>query len=224
MRILWSRSAWQDDGVDDGSGSPGRFVAVEGATGVGKTTVAAYLGASLNATVLTFPPEFIAFRASMALDERVSPVPRLAYYVAAGLDLSSRIEAELDRHAVVSDRYAASPLAMLEAEQVLSSEDVIQLAGPFLRRLRAPDLTLLLVADHATASERLVARMAAGGPATIVHRRAVDSAAFFERWQEHLRARAARMGPVFELDTTDATVDQTCRTALAAAVRRAPSS
>jgi thymidylate kinase len=196
------------------------FVAVEGTTGVGKTTVAAYLGAGLGATVLTFPPEFVAFRASVALDERVLPVPRLAYYVAAGLELSSRIEAELERHAVVSDRYAASPLAMLEAERVLSTKEILRLAGPFVRELKAPDLTLLLVADHETATERLVARMAGGGPATVVHHRAVRSATFFERWQEYLRARVASMGPVFELNTAGATVDETCQRALAAAAEK----
>lgn len=194
-------------------GSRSWFVAVEGTTGVGKTTVAAAMGEDMGATVLPYPAEFRAFRQAVGLDEHVPPVPRVAYYLAAGLQLSAQVDEALRRGPVITDRYTPSPLAMLEAEGAMPAEEIVRLAGAFAGAIRVPDLTLLLVADHPTAVNRIRRRGLTGAPMTRVHRRAVDMPDFFTRWQEALRCRVAAMGPVVELDTTDAAPEDTCRLA-----------
>jgi len=190
-------------------------VAVEGAVGVGKTTVAAYLAAALGAVHLHFPPEFLRFRSEARLDERMHPIPRLAYYLAATAELSEMVRAELPARPVVCDRYLVTPLSLLEAEGALERAEIDRLATPILSHILVPDLTLLLLADHGVASQRARARERPEKELTAVHRRALDSAAFFGRWQETYRREAARIGPVVEMDTTALSVEETCSAAAA---------
>src|SRR3989442_9789667 len=105
----------------------GRFIVLEGPNGGGKTTIAEYLHDHLGAAVFHFPPEFLRFREEVLLDERVPPVPRLAYYLAAVLHLGELVREGLSRGHVVCDRYLASPLALIETEGSIDEAEMAQL-------------------------------------------------------------------------------------------------
>jgi thymidylate kinase len=186
-----------------------RFVVVDGNNGTGKSTIVDRLRDELDASSFHFSEAFGRFRRDVGLDTEVPPIPRLAYYLAATLELSELARAELAAgRNVVCDRYAAAPLSLLEAEGVLD-------AGELNRRSRAvdddllrPDLTLLAVAAHAVAAGRTRGRADAEGRSlTPVEARTVGSSAFFEAREAALHRHAGRLGPVVVLDTTGLTIE-----------------
>ena len=80
------------------------IIAIEGTSGVGKTTLAAPLGARLGAVGFHFPPEFVRFRQEVGLDDGFPPIARLLYYTAGVAQLSDMV------HAAAQDRYSADHL------------------------------------------------------------------------------------------------------------------
>jgi thymidylate kinase len=190
-----------------------RFVAVEGAIGVGKSTVTGHLCSAWEAASFHLPPEFRRFRAEVCLDERVPPVPRLAYYLGACLELSGLVERELARRDVVCDRYLASPLSLVELLGGRDREEIHRLGRPFWVTAIRPHLTLLLTARHDVARERMNRRGRARDDDQ-AHRLAMASERFYLEWTENVRRYAQDMGPVQELDTTDLGEDEMCREAL----------
>ena len=193
--------------------SQSRFLVIEGCNGVGKSTITEYLCGRLGATAFHYPPEFVAFRGNVNLDERVASLPRLVYYLAATLHLSDLVRAQLARSHVVCDRYLASPISLMIGESAIQETEASQLTEPFLSYLCMPDLTLLLTADHAVASARIHKRSRESGMFTPVARRVLESEEFFHKRQDAARRWAMRLGPVLELDTTNLSPEEMCNSA-----------
>ena len=180
-----------------------RFLVIEGCNGVGKSTITEYLSARTGASTFHYPPEFVSFRRHVHLDESVTPLPRLAYYLAATLHLSDLVRAQLKQTHVICDRYLASPLSLMIGESAVEENEASRLVKPFLSYLCMPDLTLLLTAEHAVASARINKRSLESGKLTPVGRRMLESKEFFDKRQDASRRWAMRLGPVVELNTTN---------------------
>src|SRR5690349_12872456 len=125
-----------------------KYLVIEGCNGVGKSTIVDYLIARVGASTYHYPPEFVAFRRDVQLDERVAPLPRLVYYVAATLHLSDLVHAQLRHSHVICDRYLASPVSLMIGESAMDETRVRELTDRFAAYLRTPDLTLLVTAEH----------------------------------------------------------------------------
>src|SRR5436309_2616768 len=180
-----------------------RFVVIEGCNGVGKSTIVEYLRARVGASTFHYPPEFVSFRRDVNLDGCLAPLPRLVYYLAATLHLSDLVRAQLTQSHVICDRYLASPLSLMIGESAIEETEACRLVEPFLSYLCMPNMTLLLTAAHAVASERIHNRSLASGMLTPVARRMRESEEFFQTRQDASRRWAMRLGPVVELDTTN---------------------
>lgn len=190
-----------------------KFLVIEGCNGVGKSTITEYLGARVGALSFHYPPEFVSFRRDLHLDESVAPLPRLAYYLAATLHLSDLVRAQLKQSHVVCDRYLASPLSLMIGEAAIEETEARRLVQPFLSYLCTPDLTLLLTAEHAVASARINKRSLESGMLTPVARRTLESKEFFHRRENACRRLSLRLGPVVELDTTNLSSEEMCKSA-----------
>jgi len=188
-----------------------KFLIIEGCNGVGKSTAARYLSDRMGASLFHYPPEFVQFRQEVGLDERLAPLPRLVYYLAATLHLADLVRTQLDNGHVVCDRYLASPLSLLISESAIEETEACRLTAPFESYLKIPDLILLLTANHAVASARISDRSLESGIVTPVTRRVLESAEFFHRREAALRRLAMKLGPVVELDTTKLSDQEMCR-------------
>ena len=193
--------------------SQSKFLVIEGCNGVGKSTIAEYLCARAGALSFHYPPEFVSFRRDVHLDESLAPLPRLAYYLAATLHLSDLVRAQLTQSHVICDRYLASPLSLMIGESAIEETEARHLTEPFESYLRAPDLTLLLTAKHAVVSARIHNRSEKSGMLTPVARRMVESEEFFHKRENACRRLAMRLSPVVELDTTNLSPEEMCRSA-----------
>jgi thymidylate kinase len=187
---------------------PNKFLVIEGCNGVGKSTIVEYLIARVGALSFHYPPEFVNFRRNVHLDETLAPIPRLAYYLAATLHLSDLVRAQLTQSHVVCDRYLASPLSLMIGESAIEEAEARRLMEPFGSYLCMPDLTLLLTAEHATASARINDRSLKSGMLTPVARRMLESEEFFYKRQDASRRWAMRLGPMVELNTTNLSPDE----------------
>lgn len=194
---------------------PSKFLVIEGCNGVGKSTLAEYLCARAGALSFHYPPEFVSFRRDLRLDECLEPVPRLAYYLAATLHLSDLVRAQLTKSHVVCDRYLASPLSLMISESAMQETEARRLTEPFASYLRMPDLILLLTAEHSVASTRIHNRSAKSGVLTPIAQRMQESEKFFHERENVARRFAAGLAPVLELDTSDLSIEEMCRSAWA---------
>ena len=190
-----------------------KFLVIEGCNGVGKSTIVEYVRARVGASSFHYPPEFVSFRRDIHLDESVAPLPRLVYYLAATLHLSDLVRAQLIQTHVVCDRYLASPLSLMIGESAIEETEARHLTEPFESYLCMPDLTLLLTAEHAVASERINNRSLKSGMLTPVARRMLESKGFFHKRENACRRVATRLGPVVELDTTNLSPEEMCKSA-----------
>jgi thymidylate kinase len=193
--------------------SHSKFLVIEGCNGVGKSTIAKYLSASAGATTFHYPPEFVSFRRDVLLDERLAPLPRLAYYLAATLHLSDLVRAQLKQSHVVCDRYLASPLSLIIGESAIEEAVARDLTEPFESYLHMPDQILLLTAEHGVAGTRIHKRSLESGMLTPVARRMLQSEKFFHRRENACRRISMRLGPVVELDTTNLSSEEMCDSA-----------
>jgi len=190
-----------------------KFLVIEGCNGVGKSTIVEYLCARIGALSFHYPPEFVSFRRDLHLDERLAPLPRLVYYLAATLHLSDLVRAQLTKSHVICDRYLASPLSLMIGESAIEETEARRLMEPFLSYLCTPDLTLLVTAEHAVVSGRIRNRSLVSGKLTPVAQRIIESEEFFHRRQNASRRIAMSLGPVVELDTTDLSPEEMCNSA-----------
>lgn len=180
-----------------------KFLVIEGCNGVGKSTIVEYLSARTGASSFHYPPEFVKFRRNMHLDERVAPLPRLVYYLAATLQLSDIVRAQLTQSHVICDRYLASPLSLMIADSAIEESEARRVTEPFESQLCLPDLTLFVTAKHATVSARIHDRSLKSGKLTPIARRMLESEEFFHKREEACLRWAKRLSPVLELDTTN---------------------
>jgi thymidylate kinase len=192
---------------------PNKFLVIEGCNGVGKSTIVEYLIARVGASTFHYPPEFVNFRREVHLDESVAPLPRLAYYLAATMHLSDLVRAQLTQSHVVCDRYLASPLSLMIGESAIEEAEARRLMDPFGSYVCMPDLTLLLTAEHATASARINDRSLKSGMLTPVARRMLESEEFFYKRENASRRITMSLGPVVELDTTNLSLEDMCNSA-----------
>jgi thymidylate kinase len=189
---------------------PTKFLVIEGCNGVGKSTIVEYLSGRLGASTFHYPPEFVNFRRDVQLDDRLAPLPRLGYYLAATLHLSDLVRAQLTQTHVICDRYLASPLSLMLGESAIEETEARRLMEPFLSYLCMPDLILLLTAEHSVASARIHKRSLESGMLTPVARRMVESEEFFHRRENACRQMSMRLGPVAEFDTTNLSSEEMC--------------
>ena len=192
---------------------PTKFLVIEGCNGVGKSTIVEHLCARTGASSFHYPPEFVAFRRDVHLDECLAPLPRLVYYLAATLHLSDLVRVQLKQSHVICDRYLASPLSLMIGESAIEETEARRLMEPFLSYLCMPDLTLLLTAEHAVASARINKRSLESGKLTPVGRRMLESENLFYKRQDASRRWAMRLGPILELDTTNLSPEEMCNSA-----------
>ncbi len=189
-------------------------VAVEGPNGSGKSTVARHLASILDGRIVRYPEAFLQFRAEQGLDE-FPAIPRLLYYLAGIAQLSETIAGR--DSAVVCDRYFASPIALLVAEQSLNEEQILRHAGPLLDSIVMPHITLLLSADHRVLRQRLAMRGIERPGASM--QQTATSGAFVDRWNKALRKLLSARCSTIEIDTTDTTIERMCQLAGRAVIR-----
>jgi thymidylate kinase len=190
------------------------FVVLEGPDTAGKTTFATYLGRTLGAVVLGFPPDFARVRRETRLDEQPVSV-RLGQYLEAARETARSVQAAQAGSHVVFDRFLIGPVAAMVAEGVLQEEQAEEALSSFRPpTLPAPDLILVMVTDHPRSVERLA--RGGGGSAALspIEARWVASPAL----HANLAATIARLcrsclGEVIELDTTDFSVEEMCTVA-----------
>jgi thymidylate kinase len=188
---------------------PPTFVVVDGNNGTGKSSIVEHVRDRLDASAFHFSEAFVRFRRDAGLDTRVPPGPRLAYYLAASLELSELVRSELAAgRNVVCDRYVAAPLSLLVAEGAMDDDEVCRRSASTEAELVRPDITLLSIAAHPVASDRIRERARAEGrDLTPVEERSVGSSSFFEAREAALRRHARRLGTVVVLDTTDLSIE-----------------
>lgn len=192
-----------------------KFYVVEGCNGVGKSTVVAFLKEQLGAVSFHYPPEFLNFRRAVKLDQSISALPRMTYYLAATLHLSDLVRDQLVHGHVVCDRYLASPLSLLIAEEAVEESEALKLITPFKSHLISPEITLHLTAEHQVASERIQRRHGQTGKMTPVAQRTLESAQLFRKREKASIRIAGSLGPLVCLDTSELSIDQMCAEAWA---------
>jgi thymidylate kinase len=181
--------------------TPFSFVVVEGIHGAGKTTVSEMLRQRFGAALLHFTPEFGRFRQDAELDVKVAPLPRLLHYLAGTMQASDLARAHLASTHVVCDRYIVSCVALLMSDPSVTVQEVASIVATYEPYYCSPDLTLLLTVEHSVATARL--RRRADRIVSNSQRESMDSPAFFERWQSHIKEGVARRGSYVEIDTSD---------------------
>ena len=187
----------------------GPLVVLEGTNAAGKSSVVSDLAKRLDAQDFHFPPAFLAFREEVGLDSCLAPIPRLGYYLGGIVHLSSLVAEARTTGPVVCDRYAASPLGAVIADGEPTEEEVLSLFSALEPHIARPDLTILLRCDHAAARARLQARERREGSLQVLHRRSLESPAYFRRTHEAIRRQVYRLGAVVEIDTTGRLVGET---------------
>jgi thymidylate kinase len=130
------------------------FIVLEGLSGVGKTTVGAFLAAHLGGTFVSTPPSTWApMRATV--DETDDWDARYLWYLAGVVRTGHEVLCRLMAEHVVCDRYILSTLChhRVMGVDVLDYEDCITRF-----RLPRPDVTVLLVCDHDVRHRRIALR------------------------------------------------------------------
>lgn len=181
------------------SGTPGRFMSIEGIEGVGKTTQVARLSAMLTERgvehVVTREPggtglaETIRDLVLSARDEALPPVAELLLMFAArAVHLTNHIEPNLKAGRwVICDRFTDATYAYQGAGRGMSHQDIAYLEG-LVQGERRPDLTLLLDVPVNVGLERS-RRRDAGRVRDRFERERVE---FFERVRNEYLLRARR--------------------------------
>ena len=149
------------------------FVVLEGADGVGKSTLALEVAARLDAVLLSTPPrELAAVRGAVDAAFEDCPLARQVWYAATVLSASSRARQLLEHgRSVVLDRYWLSTrcyaqvtgraLELPEVQDALTTPDLtVYLHAPLaVRRRRVGRRTCLQPHDRMTLSEEGHARL-----------------------------------------------------------------
>ncbi|MET8678210.1 thymidylate kinase [Streptomyces sp. NPDC004647] len=123
--------------------SQGRFIVLEGVSGVGKSHLARALTARLNATMLHTLPAPLT-QMSSTIDRELRALPQFGFYLSGALHASDLVRQGLTRGWVVADRYVSSVTACHAAVQGIDVQAVRDLLAPFLGYLIQPDHTFYL--------------------------------------------------------------------------------
>lgn len=119
-----------------------QFVAVEGVSGAGKSTVVRLLAEKLGATSLhVLPPPYSLTR---AVNADLAPLPQLAYYLSGLMHAGDLVRQTIATTPMVTDRYAISVIANHAAVHQLPLTAVLSFVEPLLAYLPAPAVTVYL--------------------------------------------------------------------------------
>lgn len=182
--------------------SVGRLIAIEGVSGVGKSSLAAIVADLLGGSVMRLPDSFRAARAAVSRDVDLPPSALLAYYLAGTMHLAARVELELRSVDVVCDRYIASVLGLAEASGGLTRDDIEDLVRPYLKRIPRAAITIVLEAEHDAVARRIGDRRREESANQEAHSQIRDDPDFAAAWGKAIREWSANLGPVLTLDTT----------------------
>ncbi|MFI2078108.1 dTMP kinase [Streptomyces triculaminicus] len=141
--------------------SRGRFIVLEGVSGVGKTTIKDLLADRMAASSLhTLPRPHSDW--SPTVNARLQPLPQFAFYLSGLLHASDTIRIYHRHSPVVADRYVSSVLACHAAVHGIALEDVQRMLQPFRPYLETPDHTFYLRCSEASLRQRLAAKEHSG--------------------------------------------------------------
>jgi len=100
----------------------------------------------------------------------------------------------------------------------VTAQEVATIVATYEPYYCPPDLTLLLTVEHSVATTRLRGR--ADRIVTNSQRESMESPAFFQRWQLHMKKEVTRRGSYVEIDTSDLSRSEMLVCALDAVVDR----
>ena len=100
----------------------------------------------------------------------------------------------------------------------MTAQEVATIVATYEPYYCPPDLTLLLTVEHSVATTRLRGR--ADRIVTNSQRESMESPAFFQRWQLHMKKEVTRRGSYVEIDTSDLSRSEMLVCALDAVVDR----
>ena len=192
----------------------GKFIAIEGLDGTGKSTLMPELVKHLAATQLECPPQLHAPGLSdedlrSRFDRRPS-AQRRAYYRAANLIASEMAEAALRNGHVVMDRYWTSTVAFTPLDD--DSQPYQKWHGRYPPELRNPDIVILLTVDEENRAKRMRER---GEPITTEEKKLAGDVAHREAVLQVYR----QFDPI-EINTSGLTPDKVLEAVLADLKRR----
>lgn len=179
-------------------------VALEGANGVGKTTLLRTLSTQLNLpTCLGTDPAWFseAFKVRMIRDAQWHAS---ALFFLSGCFEQMRVLEGRPEPLILMDRSLWSTLAVHAAESVERLEILLQVLRPMAPMIQIPDMTLVLDASFASCQERIARKTGID--------RALDdltgNARFHAREREFYRWLAARAPGVVTVNTEDRSAEE----------------
>ncbi|GLY33463.1 deoxynucleoside kinase [Kineosporia sp. NBRC 101731] len=129
------------------------FLAVEGISGSGKSTITNLLTGRLDASYLHMLPKPLSTMSGYVNDHG-GTLTQWAFYLAGALDAGDTVRHTLASAPMVTDRWVNSVIANHTAVNSLDLNTVREMFAPFLRYLPVPDLTIYLE----TSEEELLRR------------------------------------------------------------------
>lgn len=185
----------------DGDDQP--FIALEGVSGIGKSTLATLLTHQLQATSLhTLPRPHSDW--SKDINTRLAPLPQLCFYLSGLLHAGDRVRTARKVSPVIADRYQSSVLACHAAVHRIPIEHVRELAAPFRPYLIEPTHTFYLRCSEQSLRARMRTKRDVKPDDTDLF--AVEGR--LAQLLENFEATAARDPSAVRLDTDGKTPDQ----------------
>ncbi|MEZ0089982.1 dTMP kinase [Streptacidiphilus sp. EB129] len=135
----------------------GPFIVLEGASGIGKSTLARILTERLGGHMLHTLPEPLNPMAPL-VNATLRPLPQFGFYLAGVLHASDLVREFLPHGPVVADRYVSSMTACHAAVHGVDVKDVSQLLEPFQPYLIRPDHTFYLRCSDPVLHERIAGK------------------------------------------------------------------
>lgn len=133
-----------------------RFIAVEGVSGAGKSTVVSLLATKLGTRQLHVMPS--PYSHTARVNDELLPLPQLAYYLSGLTHAGDLVREAMAGPGIVTDRYAISVIANHAAVYQLPLETVLEFAGPALAYLPQPEVTVYLRASAETIRHRMTVK------------------------------------------------------------------
>jgi thymidylate kinase len=187
-----------------------RFVVIEGIDGAGKSSLLEVLRRTSDIRVVESPLEPFLSIKNRVLEE-VPPPARLAFFMAANLQVSSCIDELKESEVLVCSRYIWSTIAYHAAINRVEVPTLVAMVKTFLPWIRMPRLVIYLGVERRVQIERLKGRTENGLQAKLNLQ-----GDFQERLLNcYSEIRKLIKVPWKEIDTSEITVEQVTEQALA---------